>query len=74
MCVVALTCFLAHCILHHTFSIGLVFMATESPKMLVYYIPVSLNYSLNYSPCKYSSFFLFLILFQCSSVFRLLLP
>ncbi|XP_073258939.1 nucleolar protein 10-like [Porites lutea] len=34
---------------------GLVFMATESPKMLVYYIPVSLNYS----PCKYSSFFYF---------------
>ena len=46
---------LAHCILHRTFSIGLVFMATESPKMLVYYIPVSLNYS----PCKYSNFFYF---------------
>ena len=46
---------LAHCILHRTFSIGLVFMATESPKMLVYYIPVSLNYS----RCKYSSFFYF---------------
>ena len=44
-CVVTMTCFLAHGILHHTFSIGLVFMATESPKMLVYYIPVSLNYS-----------------------------
>ena len=51
---------LAHCILYHTFSIGLVFMATESPKMLVYYIPVSLNYS----PCKYSSFFYFRYCFR----------
>ena len=51
---------LAHCILYHTFSIGLVFMATESPKMLVYYIPVSLNYS----PCKYSSFFYYRLKIQ----------